>query len=105
LTDTAQQTVAELNQTVVEKLKSGAKDGKLTKEQISSLGDDLILLTRQKLAAPVVNLLEAAQTDVNAAIEGAAQSYIGSLKRPPTPPLEEILAEYREQKEEKTDEQ
>jgi len=104
LTSATQQTVEQLNQTIVERYRSEAKNGKLTKEQITQLGNELFYWTKRKLSSPVVNLLETAKTDVNAAIEGAAQSYIGSLKQLPTPPLEEILTEYREQKEAQGDE-
>jgi len=95
LTAAAQETVGELNQTLAERYKADSLDGKLSDFQIGQLGKELLTLTKRKLAAPVVDLLEAAKTDVNAAIKGAAESYIGELHDPPAPLLEDILAEYR----------
>jgi len=71
------QTVRELNQTLVEGYKSQSADGKLTKAQIAHLGAQLHILTMQKLSDPVVALLEAAKVDLNALIQGVAESYLG----------------------------
>jgi len=92
VTTAAQSTVGELNQTVVEAMKAG--NGKLTQEQKAHLGSELLNMTKQKLAAPVVNLLAATQTDVDAVIQGAAESHLDNLKRQ-SPLLEDILAEFR----------
>lgn len=75
----AQLTVGELQQTTVEAWKAAAPDGKLTAEQIATLKRDLLNKTAAKLSAPVVQLLEATKTDVNAIITGAAEDLIGKM--------------------------
>lgn len=76
----AQITVRELNQTVVEGLKAGAADGKLTEAQIRELQQRLLDQTMDKLSAPVVQLLEASRTDINAIIRGAGEALINGIK-------------------------
>jgi len=73
-------TVGELQQTVVNGLKAGHEDGKLTKSEIAELGDMLIDKTLKKLAAPTYALLQAAAVDVEALIIGAGESWINTLK-------------------------
>jgi hypothetical protein len=75
----AQITVGELQQTTVNSLKA-AQGGKLTDAQIADLKRQLLQKTSEKLSAPVVQLLEAAKTDVNAIIAGAAEDLIGRMK-------------------------
>lgn len=75
----AQITVGELQQTLVNDWKS-SQDGKLTKEQIEFLKHQLLQKTAEKLSAPAVQLLEAAKTDVNALITGAAEDWISRIK-------------------------
>lgn len=75
----AQITVGELQQTTVNSLKE-AQNGKLTDPQIEELKRKLLQKTSEKLSAPVVQLLEAAKTDVNAIIAGAAEDLIGRMK-------------------------
>lgn len=77
----AQVTVGELKQTVVEGLKAGHEDGKLTKEEIKGLGFDLITLTMAKLSEPTTNLLEAAGVDVTELIRGAGEDWINNLNK------------------------
>lgn len=77
--DAAQQTVGELQQTVVGGLKAAASDGKLTEAQIAELKRQLLRRTSEKLTAPVVQMLEAAKLDVNALIQGAAEDMINSM--------------------------
>ena len=79
----AQVTVGELKQTVVDKLKAGHEDGKLTKDEIQKLGFDLITMTLAKLSDPTINLLKAAGVDVTALIRGAGEDWINSLNRIP----------------------
>lgn len=69
-------TVGELQQTVVDRLKADAADGKLTKEEIKRLGEMLLSKTKEKMSAPTYELLEAAQVDVEALIVGAGESWI-----------------------------
>ena len=76
----AQITVRELQQTVVDGLKSAHSDGKLTTEEISELGDMLLDKTLKKLAEPTYALLQAAAVDVEALIIGAGESWINTLK-------------------------
>lgn len=76
----AQQTVGELQQTVVDGLKAGRKDGKLTKEEIKDLGIKLYDYTLLKLSEPTRVLLEAAAVDIGALIAGAGESWLNRLK-------------------------
>ncbi len=75
----AQITVGELQQTVVEKLKS-AGGGKLTEAQIAELGELLKTKTMEKLSNPAMSLLEAAAVDVQALICGAGENWINKIK-------------------------
>lgn len=77
----SQQTVGELQQTVVNILKAASADGKLTQEDIYSLSSSLVDITKKKLAAPTVQLLEAAKVDIIALIQGAGEAWIEELKR------------------------
>lgn len=76
----AQQTAAELQQTVVDGLKAGRVDGKLTEAEIKALGETLITKTMQKMSAPTTKLLNAATVDVSALIKGAGESWINKMK-------------------------
>ncbi|MEG1525237.1 MAG: hypothetical protein RRZ24_10990 [Clostridia bacterium] len=80
LTNAAQTTVEELQQTVVDSLKAAHKDGKLTQEEIAELGDMLIDKTVQKLSNTAYGLLEAASVDIVAMIKGVGESWIKQLK-------------------------
>ena len=73
------QTVEELQQTLVEGLKAGREDGKLTKEEIASLGEALLDGTIAKKNAPTAKLLAAA-VDTTALIQGAGEAWIAKLK-------------------------
>ena len=75
----AQQTVMELQQTVVEGMKAAAKDGKLTEDEITELSIMLLNKTKQKMSLPAIQLLEAAAVDVNALIRGAGEALIAEL--------------------------
>lgn len=78
----AQLTVGELQQTAVEAMKAAAPNGKLTEAQIAILKQQLLNKTAEKLSAPVVALLEASKTDVNALIQGAAEDMINRMHAP-----------------------
>ena len=78
--DAVFQTVAELQQTVVEGLKAAAEDGKLTQEEISELGYQVIYRSMRKLSEPSISLLRAAGVDLEAYIQGAAEKWVASLK-------------------------
>lgn len=77
----AKLTVGELKQTVVDKLKAAHKDGKLTKEEIASLQDQLFEKAKEKMSQPAYDILLAASVDVRALILGAGESWIESIKR------------------------
>ena len=79
LIEAAQQTVMELQQTVVEELKAAAKDGKLTEDEITELSIMLLNKTKQKMSLPSIRLLESAAVDVNALIRGAGEALIAEL--------------------------
>lgn len=72
----AQQTVLELQQTVVEGMKEAAADGKLSEDEIASLGLMLLGKTKEKMSLPAIQLLEAAAVDINAIIRGAGEALI-----------------------------
>ena len=73
-------TALELQQTVVDDLKAAAVDGKLTKEEIAKLKNDLLSMSMAKLSNASVKVLTAAGVDISAIITGAAESAIGSIK-------------------------
>jgi len=75
-----QQTVRELQQTVVEALKADSEDGKLTDAEIKMLGDQLLEITESKLSDSIKGLLTAAKIDIESLIKSAAESYIYSMK-------------------------
>ena len=72
----AQQTVMELQQTLVDELKDKSADGKLSEGEIEELGFMLIDKTKQKMSLSAIGLLEAASVDVNALIRGAGEALI-----------------------------
>ena len=76
----AQITVGELKQTVVDGMKAANKDGKLTKDEITQLGQLLFDKTTAKLSASAMDVLTAAQVDISALITGTAEHLIGQMK-------------------------
>lgn len=72
----AQQTVLELQQTVVEGMKAAAEDGKLSDDEVESLCIMLMTKTKDKMSLSAIRLLEAAAVDVNALIRGAGEALI-----------------------------
>lgn len=75
----AQITVGELQQTIVDKLKENG--AKLDDAQIKALNETLIEKTLEKMAAPTVNLLNAAGVDVVALITGVGEDWINAMKK------------------------
>ena len=73
-------TVLELQQTVVDDLKAAAVDGKLTKEEIAKLKNDLLAMSMAKLSDTSVKVLSAAGVDISAIITGAAEAMVGNIK-------------------------
>ena len=78
--DAVFQTVTELQQTVVDGLKAAAKDGKLTHEEITDLGYEVLEGVMRKLSEPCIHLLRAAGVDLEAYIRGAAEKWVATLK-------------------------
>lgn len=72
-------TVLELQQTVVDDLKAAAVDGKLTKEEIAKLKNDLISMSMAKLSDTSVKILTAAGVDISAIISGVGEALIQKL--------------------------
>ena len=81
LTNAAEQTVLELQQTVVDDLKAASADGKLTKEEVEVLGKKLIDGAIAKMSGSAMDVLKAANVDVNAIITGAGEALIARIKR------------------------
>lgn len=81
LTNAAEQTVLELQQTVVDDLKAASADGKLTKDEIDALGKKLIDGALAKMSGSAMDVLKAANVDVNAIITGAGEALIARIKR------------------------
>ena len=80
LTTAAEQTVLELQQTVVDDLKAAHADGKLTQDEIRNLGKKLLEGTLQKMSETGVGVLKAANVDINAIITGAGEALIAKMK-------------------------
>jgi len=76
----AQITVGELKQTVVDGMKAASKDGKLTKDEITALGQLLYEKTTAKLSDSAMSVLTAAQVDISALITGTAEQMISGMK-------------------------
>ena len=81
LTNAAEQTVWELQQTVVDDLKEASGDGKLTQEEIEDLGKKLLEGTIAKMSESAIDLLKAANVDINAIITGAGEAMIAKMKK------------------------
>ena len=80
LTVAAETTVLELQQTVVDGLKEASADGKLTKEEIAQLGKLLLDGTLAKMSGASMEVLRAANVDVNAIVTGAGEALIARMK-------------------------
>lgn len=76
----AEQTVLELQQTVVDEMKAASSDGKLSKEEIAQLGRLLLDGTLVKMSGASMNVLKAANVDVNAIVTGAGEALIARMK-------------------------
>ena len=76
----AQLTAQELQQTLVEDLKARAVDGKLSETNILVIRKKLQAQTREKLSAPVCELITTAGIDLGALISGAAEAWINKQK-------------------------
>lgn len=81
LTNAAEQTVLELQQTTVDDLKAASSDGKLTQDEIDALGKKLLKGTLEKMSDSGINVLKAANVDINAIVTGAGEATIAKMKR------------------------
>lgn len=81
LTAAAEQTVLELQQTVVDGLKEASSDGKLTQEEITKLGKLLLDGTLAKMSDSGIGILKAANVDINAIVTGAGEALIARIKQ------------------------
>jgi hypothetical protein len=79
--DAALQTAGELQQTMVNDLKEASADGKLSKEDIATLGRDVVDLTLLKLTQPTKDLINGAGGDIEAIIHGATEAWLEEIKR------------------------
>lgn len=79
--DAALQTAGELQQTMVNDLKEASADGKLSKEDIATLGRDVVELTLLKLTQPTKDLINGAGGDIEAIIHGATEAWLEEIKR------------------------
>lgn len=80
LTNAAEQTVLELQQTTVDGLKEASADGKLTKEEITMLGKKLLEGALAKMSDSGIGVLKAANVDINAIVKGAGEALIARIK-------------------------
>ena len=80
LTNAAEQTVWELQQTVVDGLKEASADGKLTQDEIAKLGKLLLEGTLAKMSESGIGVLKAANVDINAIVKGAGEALIAKIK-------------------------
>ncbi len=81
LTKAAEQTVLELQQTVVDDLKAASVDGKLTQEEVEELGKELLKGTLIKMSDAGMGVLKAANVDINAIVTGAGEAMIATMKK------------------------
>ena len=81
LTNAAETTVMELQQTVVDGLKEASADGKLTQEEITNLGKLLLEGSMAKMSDSAMNVLKAANVDINAIITGVGEALIARIMR------------------------
>lgn len=94
ISTTVNDTVHELQQTVVDGLKEAAADGKLTQDEIAWLNAQLLTMVKAKMAQPAIDLLNAAKVDINALITGMAEAAIKNMKKDEALPLlREIVTE------------
>lgn len=81
LTTAAEQTVLELQQTTVDAMKEASADGKLTQDEINHLGTLLLESTFRKMSDSAMNVLKAANVDINAIVTGAGEALIAKMKK------------------------
>ena len=80
-TEAARRTVLELQQTVVDGMKSASADGKLSKDEIERLGILLLEKALAQMSNPAKQVLAAAGKDVCAIIQSAGEAMILAMKK------------------------
>ena len=81
LANAAETTVLELQQTVVDGLKEASADGKLTQDEIQNLGKLLLDGALAKMSDSGLNVLKAANVDINAIVTGVGEALIARIKQ------------------------
>lgn len=81
LTSAAESTVLELQQTLVDDMKEASADGKLSREDVQTLGELLLEMTIEKISKASIGVLRAAEIDINALIKSAGEAMIARMKR------------------------
>lgn len=99
------QTVGELNQTVVAKLKAENKDGKLTKQQMYELRMELYELVKGKLDTATMDLITASGADLELLITGECESYLAMLKGEGIPSMKPAAEVHDEEADEAGDDE
>lgn len=79
VTAMAQQTVLELQQTVVDDIKAGRESGKLTPAEIEDLGQRLVSGVYAKMSDSVEQLLESAGVDIIQLIQSSGEAFINRV--------------------------
>ena len=80
-TEAARRTVLELQQTVVDGMKSACADGKLSADEIERLGILLLEKALAQMSNPAKQVLAAAGKDVCAIIQSAGEAMILAMKK------------------------
>lgn len=80
-TEAARRTVLELQQTVVDGMKSASADGKLSADEIERLGILLLEKALAQMSNPAKQVLAAAGKDVCAIIQSAGEAMILAMKK------------------------
>lgn len=74
-------TCAELQQTLVDNLKSAHEDGKLDRDDIAHIQDVLITKVDEKMSQQMFATLHAAGSDLEALILGMAEAWVQAQKK------------------------
>jgi hypothetical protein len=70
---------------VVDGLKEASADGKLTQDEITNLGKLLLDGALAKMSDSGINVLKAANVDINAIVTGAGEALIAKIKQGQVP--------------------
>lgn len=81
LTEAAETTALELEQTVVDGMKTSSSDGKLTQEEAIQLEKLLLEGTLAKLPDSDISVLKVANVDIHAIVSGVGEVMIARMKQ------------------------